>query len=295
MSKVITILLLTAALVFTASVCSAAPAKQDKKGILIASFGTSMPEAKKAIDNLVDSTKKAFPDVEVRLAYTSNIIRKKIAKEQNLLIPTPMEALAEMNDDGFTHVYVMPMHIIPGEEYDDIKSLTEAAASIKGKYSFREIKLGRPFIADVPASDRMASILMKRFEKQLADKKTSIVLMGHGTPHHIANALYSQLQLSLEKKAPGRFFVGTVEAAPTIEDVITSLKKQHAQKLLLSPLMIVAGDHANNDLADKDDPESWYSMLKKAGFADISSYLVGLGEDPQMAAVFVNEIKDMMK
>ena len=178
MSKVITILLLAAALVFTASVCSAAPAKQDKKGILIASFGTSMPEAKKAIDNLVNSTKKAFPDIEVRLSYTSNIIRKKIAKEQNLLIPTPMEALAEMNDDGFTHVYVMPMHIIPGEEYDDIKSLTEAAASIKGKYSFREIKLGRPFIADVPASDRMASILMKRFEKQLI---CIIDAIDHGT------------------------------------------------------------------------------------------------------------------
>ncbi|MCQ4765658.1 sirohydrochlorin cobaltochelatase, partial [Cloacibacillus evryensis] len=101
--------------------------------ILVVAFGTSMPEAKKAIDNLVDSTKKTFPDTEVRLAYTSNIIRRKIAKEQNLNIPTPTSALAQMNDDGFTHVYVMPMHIIPGEEYDDIAGLVNGFAAVKGK------------------------------------------------------------------------------------------------------------------------------------------------------------------
>ena len=273
----------------------AAPVKADKKGILIASFGTSMPQAKRAIDNLVESTKKAFPGVEVRISYTSNIIRKKIAKEQKLIIPTPMVALAKMNDDGFTHVYVMPMHIIPGEEYEDIKSVTDAFASIKGKYGFRVLKLGTPFIAQVSDCDVMADVLINRFSAQLADKEAAIVLMGHGTPNNIANALYSQLQLSLNKKAYGRFFLGTVEAAPMIEDVIVALKQSSAKKLVLSPLMIVAGDHANNDLADAKDPESWISLLEKAGYKNISTHLVGLGEDPQMASLFVNEIKEMMK
>lgn len=273
----------------------AAPVKADKKGILIASFGTSMPQAKRAIDNLVESTKKAFPGVEVRISYTSNIIRKKIAKEQKLIIPTPMEALAKMNDDGFTHVYVMPMHIIPGEEYEDIKSVTDAFASIKGKYGFRVLKLGTPFIAQVSDCDVMADVLINRFSAQLADKEAAIVLMGHGTPNNLANALYSQLQLSLNKKAEGRFFLGTVEAAPMIDDVIVALKQSSAKKLVLSPLMIVAGDHANNDLADAKDPESWISLLEKAGYKNISTHLVGLGEDPQMASLFVNEIKEMMK
>ena len=142
----------------------------------------------------------------------------------------------------------------------------------------------------------MADILLQRFSKDLADKKTVVVLMGHGTPEHIANALYSQLQLSLDKKMPGRFVVGTVEAAPTIDDVIARLKhSKDAKKIVLSPLMIVAGDHANNDLADKEDPESWFSMLKAAGYKDIKTFLVGLGEDATMARVYVSKIKEMMK
>ena len=97
-----------------------------------------MPEARKAIDNLVDSAKKSFPDAEVRLAFTSNIIRRKIAREQNIEVPTPVEALARMNDEGFTHVYVMPTHIIPGEEYDEMRNVVDAFASLKGKYGFKK-------------------------------------------------------------------------------------------------------------------------------------------------------------
>ena len=232
----------------------------------------------------------------MRLAYTSNIIRRKIAKEQNVNIPTPTSALAQMNDEGFTHVYVMPMHIIPGEEYDDIAGLVNGFAAVKGKYEFKELKLGRPYLSSAADCDLMADILMKRFAKDLAKKGTVIVLMGHGTPHHAANAMYSQLQLSLDKKAPGRFALGTVEAAPMIEDVIARLKRDKGVKtLVISPLMIVAGDHANNDLADKDDPESWYSQLKAAGYKDIKTFLVGLGEDADMARVYVSKIKDMMK
>lgn len=294
-SFVIALVMLT--LVMSGTAFAAAPKdKPDKKGILVVAFGTSMPDAKKAIDNLVDSTKKAFPDTEVRLAYTSNIIRRKIAKEQNVNIPTPTSALAQMNDEGFTHVYVMPMHIIPGEEYDDIAGLVNGVAAVKGKYEFKELKLGRPYLSSAADCDLMADILMKRFAKDLSKKGTVIVLMGHGTPHHAANAMYSQLQLSLDKKAPGRFALGTVEAAPMIEDVIARLKHDKGVKsLVISPLMIVAGDHANNDLADKDDPESWYSQLKAAGYKDIKTFLVGLGEDADMARVYVSKIKDMMK
>lgn len=285
------------ALTVAGTAYASAPAdKPDKKGILVVAFGTSMPEAKKAIDNLVDSAKQAFPETEVRLAYTSNIIRNKIAKEQNVHIPTPTSALARMNDEGFTHVYVMPMHIIPGEEYSDIVGVVNGFAAIKGKYEFRELKVGLPYLASADDCDQMADILINRFKNDLARRGTTIVLMGHGTPHHAANAMYSQLQLSLDKKAPGRFALGTVEAAPMIEDVIARLKHSRGTRsLVISPLMIVAGDHANNDLADENDEESWYSQLKAAGYKDIKKVLVGLGEDPEMARVFVAKIKEMMK
>ncbi len=291
----LTLMLLVSVMTAGTAFASEAKPKEEKRGILLASFGTSMPEAKKAIDNLVDSTKKAFPETEVRIAYTSNIIRRKIAREQNVVIPTPAEALAQMNDEGFTHVYVMPMHIIPGEEYDDISSLVGAFAQIEGKYGFEKICIGSPYLSSPSDCDVMAKILVKRFEKELAQKDTAIVLMGHGTPEHIANAMYSQLQLSLNAAAPGRFFLGTVEAAPMIEHVMADLKHAKPKALVLSPLMIVAGDHANNDLAGADDDESWISQLKAAGFKNISTRLEGLGEDPNMAELFVAKIKDMMK
>ena len=279
----------------TAALAAHGGEQPDKAGILVVAFGTSMPEARGAIDNLVNAAKSAFPETEVRLAFTSNIIRRKLAREQNENVPTPVQALGQMNDEGFTHVYVMPTHIIPGEEYDDLQGVVDAFASLKGKYGFRKIALGKPFLFGVKDCDRMARVLTTRFADQLKDKGAAIVLMGHGTPEHIANAMYSQLQLSLDKAAYGRFFIGTVEAAPEIGDVISKLRRSSgARKLVLSPLMIVAGDHANNDLAGADDDESWLNQLKKAGYKNISTHLVGLGQDPNIARIFVDRIREMM-
>ena len=268
---------------------------KDNSAILIVSFGTSMPEARKAINNLVESTKKDFPDYEVRLAFTSNIIRRKLAKEFNENISNPVKALAELNDEGYKKVFIMPTHIIPGEEYDEIKNVYEAFKVLKGKYGFEELKLGKPFMSSTEGCERMAEILIERFKNYLNEKDTGIILMGHGTPEHFANALYSQLQLALNQKCYGKFFVGTVEASPKIEDVIAELKRHSEIKnLVLSPLMIVAGDHANNDLAGEDDDESWINILKSSGYENIKTYLVGLGEDENIAKDFVKKIHNLI-
>ena len=145
-----------------------------------------------------------------------------------------------MNDEGFTHVYVMPTHIIPGEEYDEIVNVVEAFRSLKGKYGFKKLAVGKPYLNGVADCDNMAKVLKARFAKQLKQKGTAIVLMGHGTPEHIANAMYSQLQLSLDKAAYGRFFLGTVEAAPLIDDVIASLKRtKGVKKIIISPFIFL--------------------------------------------------------
>lgn len=270
--------------------CFAAPADKDKakakeNAILIVSFGTSMPEARKAIDNLVNSAKKEFPKYDVRLAFTSNIIRRKLDKS----IPNPVQALAALNDEGFKNVYIMPTHMIPGEEYDEISSVASAFWSLSGsKYGFENLALGTPFLNSVKDCERMSQILAARFKAQLQDKDTAIILMGHGTPKHHANALYSQLQVVLNQKYYGRFFIGTVEAAPLISDVIAELKRHpEIKKLVLSPLMIVAGDHANNDMAG-----DWVKALQDNGYEaeNISTYLVGLGEDSNLASDFVMKI-----
>ena len=267
----------------------------EKSAILIVSFGSSMPEARKAIDNLVFSAQKEFPDFEVRLSFTSNIIRRKMAKEQEIFIQNPLEALAALNDEGFSRVFIMPTHIIPGEEYDEIKNVYEAFKLLKGKYGFKELKLGRPFLNSSDDCERMAEILIERFKTQLQDKDTGIVLMGHGTPEHFANAMYSQLQLALNRKLHGKFFLGTVEAVPLIDDILEDLKRHpEIKKLVISPLMIVAGDHANNDLAGEDDEESWLNILKANGHENISTYLIGLGEDENIAKDFVKKIHAIM-
>jgi len=268
---------------------------KEKSAILIVSFGTSMPEARKAIDNLVNAAKKNFPDSEVRLAFTSNIIRRKLAKEFNENISNPVEALAKLNDEGFKNVYIMPTHIIPGQEYDEILNVYDAFSILSGKYGFEEFEIGAPFLYSSKDCERMAEILISRFKTQLEDKETAIVLMGHGTPEHFANALYSLLQVELDKKLYGRFFLGTVEATPKIDDVIANLKRHpEIKKLILSPLMIVAGDHANNDLAGADDDESWINILKSKGYENISTYLVGLGEDENIAKDFVKKIHELI-
>lgn len=270
--------------------------EKDKSAILVVSFGTSVPEARQAINNLVDTARKNFPDAEVRLAFTSNIIRRKLAKESKEFIMNPVQALAQLNDEGFANVYVASTHMIPGEEYDELAGVVDAFGSLDGKYGFKNIMLTSPFLNGVDDCEGMADVLINRFKTQLQKENTAIILMGHGTPEHFANALYSQLQLALDTKAYGKFFLGTVEAAPKINDVITKLKRHPEIKhLVLSPLMIVAGDHAHNDLAGEDDPESWINILKSEGFSDISTYLVGLGQDENIARKFESNIRELME
>ena len=268
---------------------------QEKQAILIVSFGTSMPEARKAIDNLFESARENFKGYEIRLSFTSNIIRRKILKEQNINIPTPVQALADLNNEGFKNVYVMPTHLIPGEEFDEIKNVVSAFKILTGKYGFNKLILGRPFLNNYEDCERMAKILASRFAEYMNDKNTGIVLMGHGTPEHAANALYSLLQIALDKNYKNKFFLGTVEATPKIEDTISKLKANpEIKNLIISPLMIVAGDHANNDLAGEDDPESWLNILKSNGYENITKYLKGLGEDENFTKDFIKRINEML-
>lgn len=265
--------------------------QEKRQAILTVAFGTSVSSAKKAIDNLVESVKREYPNYSIRVAYTSNIIRRKIEKERDEFIPTPLQALANLQEEGYKDVYVLPMHILPGEEFDDLESVVSSVKNITGKYAFNTLKLGRPFLKDIPACNEMADILIKRYRNEIANERT-IVLMGHGTPKHTAHALYAQLQVQLTKKAPGKFVIGTVEGTPDITDVVNTLKHIKAQKITLSPFMIVAGDHAKNDMADANDEESWFSIIRDAGFCDIELRLEGMGEDSNIASLYLKRMAE---
>lgn len=293
MQKFIALLIL-AAMTLIPQASHAKEESSAKAAMLVVSFGTSMPEARKAIDNLADAVKNEFPSADVRIAFTSNIIRRKIKNETGESIPNPAQALAQLNDEGYSYVVVIPTHMIPGEEYDELTDVTDSFSAMWGKFGFEELEVCRPFLDGVKSCERIADILIQRFDSQLQDNETAIILMGHGTPEHFANAQYLQLQLALDQKNYGRFFVGTVESSPSIDDIKASLKRHpEIKKLVLSPLMVVAGDHAHNDLAGEDDEESWLNVLKAEGY-EVSTHLEGLGEDKNFAREFVRKVYELI-
>jgi sirohydrochlorin cobaltochelatase len=257
-----------------------------KKGILLVAFGTSVPEAQVAFENIDKKVKAAFPGVEVRWAYTSKIIRNKLAKEGKNL-DSPAVALAKMADDDFTHVAVQSLHTIPGEEYH---YLVQTAHAFQGKpKGLQKVLLGYPLLATADDLEKAAKAIMAVIPKD-RKKDEAVILMGHGT-HHPANAYYPAMQYYFWQHDP-LVFVGTVEGSPSLDDVQAELKKHGVKKAYLMPFMSVAGDHAMNDMAG-DEEDSWKSVLTKAGIECVP-ILKGTAEYDGIVDLWVDHLKGAM-
>lgn len=258
-----------------------------KKGILLVAFGSSVPEGQVAIDAAADAARRAYPDVETRAAFTSRIIMRKLAREQNRVVDDPATALSKMAFEGFTDVAVMSTHIIPGEEYQDLEAVVDGFRLMRErgtKSGFDRIALSEPLLAGEGDYDRLADVLTKIYAAEA--KSGAVVLMGHGSPH-FANAAYSELQTVLWRRSPN-FFVGTVEGIPSLDDIMAGLKKTKLKSAALAPAMLVAGDHAQNDMAGDED-DSWKSVLTKAGYR-VNPKLKGLGEYPEVQRLLVEKL-----
>jgi sirohydrochlorin cobaltochelatase len=254
-----------------------------KHGILLVAFGTSVPEAVQAIDAIKREAEAAFPGVPVRLAYSSHIIRDKIAGE-GIKKSSPAQALADMAAEGFTHVAVQSLQSIPGREYTDVKATAEAFQAMpKG---IAHVSVGRPLLYLPQDIDAAAEALLPTLPRH--GKGEAVVLMGHGTEHP-ANAAYSALQLALWKR-DANVFVATVESTPSVDDLIPQLKRLGVRTAYLVPFMSVAGDHAHNDMAGKEQ-DSWASKLAAAGIAP-KPVLVGLGSRPAVSRLWIEHLKD---
>ncbi|NMM64667.1 sirohydrochlorin cobaltochelatase [Clostridium sp. P21] len=253
-----------------------------KKGILVASFGTSIPQAfELCIESTENKIRECFPEYEVRRAFTSYMIIKKLKEEKRLFIDTVEEALEKMNDDGFDEVYVQPLHIMPGDEYDKVINGVN-----KYKDTFSKLVLGRPILY----RENDYKIAVNALKKQLPvmDKNHAVVLMGHGSVHP-ANSSYALLQYMLKDGNLDTVYVGTVEGYPTLENVIPKMRQDNIQEVTLMPFMLVAGDHAINDMAGEED--SWKTELEEEGFK-VNVYLHGLGENKAFQDIYVEHIKD---
>ena len=260
-----------------------------KKGILLVAFGSSMPQGEAAITAVRDVVSAANPGIEVRTAYTSRIIMRKLARTQARFIDEPAIALAKMAYEGFTDVAVLSTHIIPGEEYDDLAAVVEGFKMMSEsapKAGFRFLGLSSPLFSNEADFERVADVLADTYAKEVDDG--AVILVGHGT-HHFADAAYSALQMSLWRRSPN-FHIGTVEGLLSFEDVLSRLKSTNVKKLHIAAAMLVAGDHANNDIAG-DESDSWKSMLEEEGY-EVTPILTGWGQNKGIQDIILDKLRE---
>lgn len=258
-------------------------ARPAKKGILLVAFGTTVPEARSALDHIGTKAAQRFSGLEIRWAYSSRIVREKLAA-QGQSFDSPAMALARMMDDGFTHVAVQSLHTIPGEEFHALKQTVDAFSGLpKGMDS---VVLGLPLLAEPDDVEACAKAIHASLPPE-RKKGEAVILMGHGT-HHPANIYYPGLQYSLNRLDP-LVLVGTVEGTPSLDDVRQTLKKSAVAKVYLLPFMAVAGDHAVNDMAG-DEEDSWKSVLTNDGLTCVP-VLRGTAQTPAFVDLWLDHLQ----
>lgn len=256
--------------------------KEKKVGILLVAFGSSEQSAQVSFENIEKHAQAAYEGIPIRWAYTSHIIRHKLAR-QGKHLDSPEVALGKMKEEGFTHVAVQSLHTIGGAEYHDLRRVV---GGFKSMGAFERIVLGYPLLATQEDMQRVVKALMDILpeERKPGD---AVLLMGHGT-HHPSNAFYAALMYQLQLVDPN-IYVGTVEGFPGIDLMKEQLQEKGVKKVYLMPFMSVAGDHAKNDMAGEED-DSWISILSKAGFECVP-ILKGMAEYDVFADMWVGHIQ----
>ncbi len=256
--------------------------------LLVVSFGTSYNDNRAATIGAVESAMEtAFPDYAVRRGFTANIIIEHVQRRDGVVIDDVTEALARAKANGVKNLLVQPTHLMNGYEYGDLVKELEACAG-----DFESVKIGAPLLT----TDEDFAVVAQAMVDAAAghdDGKTAVCYMGHGT-EAASNGIYARMQKHLSDSGHDNFFVGTVEAEPTAEDLVKLVKAGGYEKVVLRPMMIVAGDHANNDMAG-DGEDSWKSVFTAAGF-QVTCEINGLGEleaIQQLLAAHAGEAKPL--
>ena len=286
-------LLLASVIIFSIMGCSKIPtadggavsmsqntsSAEKKPVMLVVSFGSSYNETREATIGAVEKDlQQANPGYEVRRAFTSQTIIDILAKREKIETDNVDQAMQRIISDGVKKVVVQPTHVMPGKEYDDIISEIKPYAE-----KLESLKMGTPLLTEDADFDMLVNAIAEETKEYNSDS-TAIVYMGHGT-HHAANETYSKLQQKFFDAGYDNYFIGTVEAEPSLEDVMVLVKEKGVKKVVLLPLMVVAGDHACNDMAGDEDG-SWKNEFQKAGY-QVECVLKGLGEYDSVHQIFI--------
>ncbi len=277
--------------------------------LLAVSFGTSFNDSRaKDIGSIEKALQKAFPEWSVRRAFTSGMIINHIYRRDGIKIDNPEEALERAVSNGVKHLLVQPTHLMHGTEYDDLIADVE-----KFRDKFESVMIGEPLLGATGADDDSLNDDKEAVAKAITGEAVkdagfesvaeaeaagaAFVYMGHGTVH-AAKITYTQMQAQMEKLGYRNVFVGTVDGEPedtACEVIIEKVKAAGYKKVILRPLMVVAGDHANNDMAG-DDEDSWKSMFEATkAFDSVECQIIGLGATPAIQDIYVAHAKAVIE
>lgn len=251
-----------------------------KKALLVVSFGTSYPDTcEKNIVACEQALAESCPDRTLFRAFTSGMIIRKLKQRDNLHIDTPLDALKKLAEQGYQDVAIQSLHIINGDEYEKIVREVQSLRPL-----FTRLTLGAPLLSSHADYEHLMQALAWQMPVLSAGEK--VVFMGHGASHH-AFAAYACLDhMMAAHHFPAR--VGAVESYPEVDLVIESLQREAITHVHLMPLMLVAGDHAINDMASDED-DSWKTQFQQVGIR-ATPHLQGLGENPAIRAMFVSHL-----
>lgn len=263
------------------------PRNQDGIGeneLLVVSFGTSYNDNRAAtIGAVEDALEEAFPDYSVRRGFTANTIIEHVQRRDGEVIDDVAEALERAKANGVKNLLVQPTHLMNGYEYGDLVKELEGYAG-----DFETIQIGAPLLTTDEDFAAVAQAMVDA-AAEFDDGKTAVCYMGHGT-EAASNGIYAKMQQILSDGGHDAYFVGTVEAEPTAEDLAKLVKEAGYERVVLRPMMIVAGDHANNDMAG-DEAGSWKSVFTAAGL-EVLCEVKGLGELEAVQQLLVDHARD---
>ena len=250
-----------------------------EKELLVISFGTSFNDNRRlTIGAIEEAMEEAFPDYSVRRGFTSNIIIDHVNSRDGILIDDVEAALNRAVDNGVKTLVIQPTHLMDGLEYQDVEAMVAEYAD-----SFEQVVMGEPLLSSEEDFDAVAAAITDA-TSEYDDGQTAICFMGHGTEAE-SNEVYAKMQEKLTELGFENYYVGTVEAAPTLDDVLAAVQEGEYTKVVLQPLMVVAGDHANNDMAGEEEG-TWKTTFEDAGY-EVECVLSGLGEIPAIQDLYV--------
>lgn len=247
--------------------------------LLVLSFGTSYNDSRRlTIGAIEQALEDAFPDWSVRRGFTANIVIDHVEQRDGIHIDDINEALTRAADNEVKTLVVQPTHLMNGLEYDEIMGNIAEYAD-----SFEKVVIGEPLLTSDEDFDIVSDAIVEA-TKEYDDGETAIVFMGHGTEAE-SNEIYAKMQQVLTDKGMENYYVGTVEASPTLDDVLAAVQEKEYKRVVLRALMVVAGDHANNDMAG-DEEGSWKTTFEDAGY-EVVTVLEGLGQIPAIQDLYV--------